>query len=441
MGLGLYTASILPSVLNRRALPRFTALTALAVSLVGCLPVPEGDQVLKAAQREAIAASAKHTDYAAISSENNEAPSPEVGVSKMAVGKQHVCAIKNGSLYCWGLNLRGQIGSGADRAGGDEKTPKIESSPFLVFSDGTPNDVTDVAVGLDHTCAIRSSHLFCWGSNEYGQAGLGDVKAIYPTPQALLPSETFTQVVARALYTCAVSTAGKLYCWGARPVHVGATLQPKSIATAPLALDTGTTLISKVAMSEYHACFLSNLGGVSCWGINGSGEIGNGDARGLDVNEPYEVFSGKATQIALSEGRTCALVDGGMKCWGSSLGDRSQDSSKSTDGWNVRTPLPYDSVFFSKVTPLRKMSSRGAVLSDDAKLYYGSYLHFDGSPKVIADGVVDFDYSEAEIVGCVMFKNRKVKCWGSNLFGQFGNGASGSSDAHANWFQATEASL
>jgi alpha-tubulin suppressor-like RCC1 family protein len=416
----------------------------LALVATACLPTEKVEDVMSASQKTSSYSSSSgksKKEYNALTVANNEAPSPEVGVSKIAVGKQHVCALKNGYLFCWGLNSRGQIGSGKSKSGslpGDSKKYYTQNAPHLVFNE--PN-VTDVAVGLEHTCALRAGKLFCWGSNEFGQVGKGNSHSFFPVPEALVPNETFVQIASRGLFSCAVSVGGKLFCWGARPVHKGAKLEPKVIATTPLALNTGGASIQRISMSEYHSCFLTTHGSLSCWGLNGSGEIGNGDKRGLDVNEPYEVFAQKATQVALSEGRTCALVDSEMKCWGYSLGDRKQDAVRGTDGWNVREPRPYDSVFFAKVSPYRKMSSRGAILSEDQKLYYGSYLHFEGTPKVIAEGVIDFDYSEAEIVGCVMFKNRKVKCWGSNLFGQFGNGKAVSSDANLNWYQATDSDL
>lgn len=380
---------------------------------------------------------------------DNEVPSPEIGNSKVVVGKQHVCALKNGSLFCWGLNSRGQIGMGKEKAGplpNDNQKFYIQTTPYLVFNDAL---TTDVGVGLEHTCALRNQKLYCWGSNEFGQVGKGVSQAFYPLPELLLPTENFQSLVVKGLMSCAISTSNKLYCWGSRPIHSSAAkdagLIPKLVANTPTALAV-SSLVRKVVLSDYHACYISMNGGLSCWGLNASGEIGNGDQSGADVNTPFESFSEKVTDVAVSEGRTCALVNEQLKCSGMSLGDREKDQKTETMGWNVREVSPYSSTFFSKIisksTP-KKLTSRGAIIGSDQKLYYGSYLHFDGKPKVIADGVIDVDYSEAEIVGCVMFKNRKVKCWGSNVFGQFGNGKDGSSDSenHQNWYQATDSQL
>ena len=43
-------------------------------------------------------------------------------------------------------------------------------------------------------------------------------------------------------------------------------------------------------------------------------------------------------------------------------------------------------------------------------------------PGSVALGVAQFGYSETDSVGCMMFRNHAVKCWGPNLFGQLGTG-------------------
>ncbi len=380
-------------------------------------------------------------NYTALSVQNNDVPTPDSGVSKLSVGYQHVCAIRSGNLYCWGLNSHGQIGTGKDNAGvlegrkdpitGTKDSYQLALSPSAVISDGL---VTDVAVGYEHTCVIHQGTLKCFGSNAYGQLGLGDQLEMAYTPTVVLAN--VAQVAARGRLTCAVTVDGKLFCFGHRLKHTGKELIAEKVSTTPKLLNTGA-VVKSVSMSATHFCFLTNIGAQRCWGLNVTGEIGNGDTSGADVDTPFEVYAQKVTQTALTDGRTCSMVNGAPKCWGASLGDRKVDIAKATSGWHVPEYYPYDNVYFAKASSIKKMSAVGAFLGGDSNLYYGSLFHFDGLPKKIADGVHDFDYSERELVGCVMFKNRKVKCWGSNTFGQFGNGKRGSADDTL-WYQAED---
>jgi hypothetical protein len=82
--------------------------------------------------------------------------------AKVSAGGAHTCAIKqDGSLWCWGYNLDGQVGDG---------TNSDKVIPVKIMSSG----VSSVALGGYHTCAIKQDgSLWCWGLNSDGQLGDG----------------------------------------------------------------------------------------------------------------------------------------------------------------------------------------------------------------------------------------------------------------------------
>ncbi len=73
---------------------------------------------------------------------------------------QHSCAITTGVLSCWGLNDWGQLGNG---------TISASEKPVQVAVVTTGTEWVSVATGLSHTCAIRDTgEMYCWG---YGGSG------------------------------------------------------------------------------------------------------------------------------------------------------------------------------------------------------------------------------------------------------------------------------
>jgi hypothetical protein len=81
----------------------------------------------------------------------------------------------------------------------------------------------------------------------------------------------------------------------------------------------------QIALGTNHTCALLDDGTVSCWGMNGSGQLGV--SAGPDHYVPVPV-AGLADVVQLAAGgdQTCARhADGHVSCWGSNaygaLGD------------------------------------------------------------------------------------------------------------------------
>ncbi len=120
----------------------------------------------------------------------------------------HRCAITaNRVVKCWGANGFGQVGA-ADAMHKD--------APVTV---PIPNQYDRVATGLNHTCGLDGSTIYCWGNNDqYQRTAIASMSSLPPTairdPQGEgVPA--YTQVTAGQFHTCAISDTGALYCWGA----------------------------------------------------------------------------------------------------------------------------------------------------------------------------------------------------------------------------------
>lgn len=116
------------------------------------------------------------------------------------------CAIKqNNRLYCWGVNISGQLGDG---------TTTSRLFPVLVGSDA---DWKSVSTGYDFACAIKLDHsLYCWGNNGMGQLG----NPAYAYDGSLIPvpvgdrGEWRGTSTAGRWFTCATKHGDKIFCWG-----------------------------------------------------------------------------------------------------------------------------------------------------------------------------------------------------------------------------------
>lgn len=145
------------------------------------------------------------------------------GITDISAGGQHTCAVTGGgNVRCWGSNSAGQLGNSATPSG-VSRTPiavLVAQTPETELG-----GVTAIATGSGHTCALTtdgstSGIVQCWGANNVGQLGDGTtVNRSNPTPVFLVGTAgaTLTDVTSIApggQHTCALTSTGAARCWG-----------------------------------------------------------------------------------------------------------------------------------------------------------------------------------------------------------------------------------
>ncbi len=238
-------------------------------------------------------------------------PSPdpiEPEILTMSAGAEHTCRIRiDRSLWCWGQGISGRIGDGSSSG--------TKTEPVQV---GTARTWRSVSAGGNHTCATRIDNtLWCWGANNFGQIGAGNFPGNQLTPIQVGSTLSWRAVSTGDLHTCAIRTDGALFCWGANgngQLGVGGSFITR---TNPTQVGTATNWRA-VDAGERHTCALRDDSSLWCWGIDASGQRGDGPGGSGSVNDPVQIGLGSTwRQLGVGANHSCARrSDRTLWCWG-----------------------------------------------------------------------------------------------------------------------------
>jgi alpha-tubulin suppressor-like RCC1 family protein len=237
------------------------------------------------------------------------------GVLAIDAGLYHTCALTvAGGVKCWGDNAHGKLG--------DNSTTESHT-PVDVL--GLSSGVVAIAVGYEHACALTAAGgIKCWGQNEHGALGDDSFTDRHVPVDVSGLTSGVAAIASRGNFTCAVTTAGGVKCWGYNHYgNLGNGSSGGDIAS-PVDVSGLTTGVAGISTGYYHACALTTAGGVKCWGYNGFGQLGD-DFNESESHVPVDVDGLGSGIAAITTGgaHTCALTAaGGVKCWGlNSIGE------------------------------------------------------------------------------------------------------------------------
>jgi alpha-tubulin suppressor-like RCC1 family protein len=303
-----------------------------------------------------------------------------------SAGQSSTCAIySDDTLRCWGANDMGQLGDG---------NVTSSSIPVLVnFNDGaTP---IEVAVGGEHACAIMNDgSVRCWGRNDVGQVGRGTI-CIY----------------------------GSLAdgCNG----NFGITAS----STVLLPTDLNATSISA---GISHTCALMENGAVYCWGSNSNLQNGDGTSDDLATPAIASLPVGRyAVSLGVGNTHSCAVLDNGSAiCWGANSFGQLGDGSAGVDGTYRFVQLPAG----RSIVEIRGGGAHTCALLDAGDVAcWGRNTHGqlgDGTtigkitPLIITlpGALTATSLSLGDLHSCAILDSGEIACWGSNQNGLIGGG-------------------
>jgi hypothetical protein len=166
--------------------------------------------------------------------------------------------------------------------------------------------IADVALGDSFTCAITfAGALWCWGANDAGQLGRSGSGSLVPVEVIRDDSFAAVSLSAGTNSACVVLHNATVKCWG-------------NSVTTPTSPGTFSAGVSTVSVGGSHACATLHTGAVQCWGSDNNGQLGNGDTDSSNsLVTALFADNDRARHIASSGDSTCAiLATGSVKCWG-----------------------------------------------------------------------------------------------------------------------------
>ncbi len=424
----------------------------------------------------------------------------------ISAGGGYTCALlDNASVKCWGSGPNGQLGQDSTATLGDQTGEMAALNPVNL---GAGRTATAVTTGSVHTCArLDDDSTKCWGFNATGQLGQGSTVSLgdQAGEMAALPSinlgetmqvgltadeirvtpgatihyhltivnnrvttltgitvtdpnapgcvQAVPDLASGASHTinCSYTTATTDFPARTNTATVD-TAQTTPLASNPVVVGVGYPAVAtQVTAGDAHTCALLDDGNVKCWGLNSSGQLGQGNTTTLGDGDGEMLFlptvdlgAGRtATAVAAGGSHTCALLDNGtVKCWGlNSSGQLGQGNTTTLgDQAGEMAALPAVNLGAGRTaTAIAAGSAHTCALLDNGTVKcWGS----GGSGRLGQDSTATLGDAAGEMAAlapvnlgagrtataitatlshtCALLDNGTVKCWGSNSTGQLG---------------------
>jgi Regulator of chromosome condensation (RCC1) repeat len=228
-----------------------------------------------------------------------------------------------------------------------------------------------------------------------------------PTPApTVTPPSASAVIAAGGWHTCVVLGEGGVRCWGLNDSGQlgGGTPIQASLPVGVPGLEHG---VAAITSGDSFSCALTDAGGVQCWGSNAYGQLGDGTTD--DSAGPVGVsgLDSGVTAIAAGAEHACALTAaGGVKCWGLNY------DGELGDGTTTDSPVPVDVAgLTSGVSAIAASSSYTcAITSGGGTTCWGSYE--PDLPGRIDDQPADL-VAIATGGSCELTISGGVQCWDS----------------------------
>ena len=258
---------------------------------------------------------------------------------QVSIGWQSMSAIKtDGTLWIWGYGTSGQLGN---------NTVTNKSTPVTTFIGGT--NWKQVSCGYYHTAAIKTDGtLWTWGLNTAGQLGTNNTTARSTPVTTFIGGTNWKQVDCGGTMTACIKTDGTLWTWGNNVIgSLG--INNTTTRSTPVTTFIGGTNWKQVSVGfmEYSTGYsvvsaIKTDGTLWVWGQNNAfGSIGAlGINTGTNRSTPVTTFAGGTNwkQVSASSfGCVAIKTDGTLWTWGENANGQLGTNNTTTRSTPVTT--------------------------------------------------------------------------------------------------------
>ncbi|XP_051165338.1 X-linked retinitis pigmentosa GTPase regulator-like [Leptopilina boulardi] len=287
-------------------------------------------------------------------------------VISVTCGDEHSAVIcQSGRLFVFGSNDWGQLGLG-------HKNHVSKPSCVKILK---PEKVTHVACGRAHTLICTAGQkIFACGSDQEGQLGRGSNAVGDSSSSPVMVHDCgivgpkVIQLSAGSHHSMILTGDGSVYVWGSNLEGQLGLPGTTGLVNKPTKVQIPDK-IKQISAGYYHSAFLTESGLVYICGESESGKLGI-DVKFSTQAAPKQIQLPKlVTKIACGGHHTLILTeDGGIYCMGS---NSSGQLGLGTNVTELQTPnlLPLDILQNEMISKISCGESHSAILTDNGKIF------------------------------------------------------------------------
>ncbi len=326
----------------------------------------------------------------------------------------HVLALRSdGTVWAWGENMAGQLGDGSSTS----RTTPVQVQGL--------SSVIAVAAGARFSLALRSDGtVWAWGLGWYGELG-NDALSRTSIPAQVPNLAGITAISAGYAHALALGADSNVWAWGhGFYSQLGNGSTPRR---SPPVRVQGLSQVLTISAGGYHSLALRSDGTVWAWGRGWSGELGNGSGDPSAVPVQVKDLTG-VTALAAGYNHSLALrSDGTLWAWGygykGELGNGTKGNSHSPVQVTGLTGVTAFAAGYDHSLALRADGTLWAWGSNRAGQLGDGLLPVSSQPGRVAG---DLPHPVTASVGrshaLALRSDGTVWAWGSNIFGELGDG-------------------
>jgi alpha-tubulin suppressor-like RCC1 family protein len=261
--------------------------------------------------------------------------------------------------------------------------------------------------------------------SEDSVAGPSESGAALATAAAL---PAFAQIATGAEHTCAVTRGGLIYCWGYNFFgQLGdGTTQSR---LRPVLVKGGALRFRRVTAGSYHTCAETVDAKAYCWGNNLWGQLGIGSTSAASRLTPAAVVRVSVfSRVEAGFRHTCGVINGDAYCWGDNQFGQLGDLPSS--GFTRNAPIRVNGGLALKSVDPGANHTCGVTTS--SRVFCWGSNSFgqlgDGTtayrlvPTLVGGNRLFKKVSAGALHSCALSLDDKAYCWGDNFGGPIGDG-------------------